>query len=256
MNRIKFIGISLIFFAVFASGKISRAADLFTFNPQPDFGDAIVNGSLPVTFQVTRTSGSPGVIIQGMNISGENANDFTINEENCVSRSDSCQIEIAFKPSSIGEKNATLTVSTRSATISGQLFSQEIPLVGNGVLFKFDPNKIERIPRDGLPTFPIPGQPTPGLPPLPPNPPDVTFPEPVPPQPTAEPTPQQPAPELPPSPTDQVESGNDERTLQGGAKSIFSCSLLDEGDQTSFGLALWLALPFLIFLKRQKVKIK
>ena len=95
------------------------------------FGNQLVNTSVLKTATLTNTGGS-ALTINSITLSA-NGNQFTQNN-NCpgsLSANASCTFNVTFKPTSTGNKAATITITDNSGGVSGT--QQTLSLSGNGV---------------------------------------------------------------------------------------------------------------------------
>jgi uncharacterized protein DUF1566/peptidase C13-like protein/HYDIN/CFA65/VesB family protein/Ser-Thr-rich glycosyl-phosphatidyl-inositol-anchored membrane family protein len=88
--------------------------------PSHNYGSAIVGSSCPVkTFTITNT-GLGGLQINNVSITGQDTSDFLITSNGCTGQalqpSDLCTIDVEFCPTSTGEKNAKLSISSNDPT--------------------------------------------------------------------------------------------------------------------------------------------
>ena len=103
--------------------------EISTFPSSLEFGTVNVGSSSSVNLTITN-SGPVNVLIQRLTISGPNAIDFIIQNENCTGPallpSQICTIQIVFSPHAPGSKTATLFISsddpntpTRTVSLTG-----------------------------------------------------------------------------------------------------------------------------------------
>jgi hypothetical protein len=106
-------------------------AEISTFPSSLDFGTVSVGSSSSVNLTLTN-SGSVSVLIRSLAISGPNAIDFNIGDENCtgpaLDKSQSCAVQIVFSPHTSGFKTATLSISSDDPVTP----LQRVSLSGNG----------------------------------------------------------------------------------------------------------------------------
>ncbi len=105
--------------------------EISTFPSSMDFGTVNVGSSSSVNLTITN-SGPVNVLIQRLAISGPNAIDFIIQNENCTGPallpSQICAIQIVFSPHAPGSKTATLSISSNDPNTP----TRTVPLNGSG----------------------------------------------------------------------------------------------------------------------------
>ncbi len=105
--------------------------EISTFPSSMDFGTVNVGSSSSVNLTITN-SGPANVLIQRLAISGPNAIDFIIQNENCTGPallpSQICAIQIVFSPHAPGSKTATLSISSDDPNTPTRM----VPLNGSG----------------------------------------------------------------------------------------------------------------------------
>jgi hypothetical protein len=105
--------------------------EISTFPSSMDFGTVNVGSSSSVNLTITN-SGPVNVLIQRLAISGPNAIDFIIQNENCTGPallpSQICAIQIVFSPPAPGSKTATLSISSNDPNTP----TRTVPLNGTG----------------------------------------------------------------------------------------------------------------------------
>lgn len=95
-------------------------------------GQALNTTSVESTVTVTNSSGGDPLDIDGYTIDGDDAGDFEVSSEDCTSASvlldDDCVVGVAFTPTDLGARNATLNV-----TYNGGGSPLMVPLTGAGL---------------------------------------------------------------------------------------------------------------------------
>ena len=117
MSILRPVAVILVGGSVITNAGVASAAGSITVTPIADFGQVIVGQTAGQSFFVHLDPGSADpVTISSVSISGENASDFAITQDGCsgvtLSRfgTFSCQGSVAFTPSDLGPRAATLSV--------------------------------------------------------------------------------------------------------------------------------------------------
>jgi hypothetical protein len=82
-----------------------------------DFGSINVgNTSIAQSFIITNKSGGANLVVDTVNFTGPNTTDFIIQNDSCsgsrIIQLDTCSIDVVFKPTSGGAKNANLSIES------------------------------------------------------------------------------------------------------------------------------------------------
>ena len=134
MSILRPIAVILVGGSVITNPGVASAAGSITVSPIADFSQVIVGQTAGQLFNVHLDPGSTdAVTISSVSISGENASDFAITQDGCsgvtLSRfgTFSCQGSVAFTPSDLGTRTATLSIFSDAAGSPHQA-----PLTGTG----------------------------------------------------------------------------------------------------------------------------
>jgi hypothetical protein len=116
---------------VLLQSESTSGTAISTFPSSLDFGTVNIGSSSSVNLTLTN-SGSVNVFIRSLAISGPNATDFILQNENCTGPAlpplQNCIVQIGFSPHAAGPKSATLSFSSTDPATP----TQTVSLNGNG----------------------------------------------------------------------------------------------------------------------------